>query len=392
MTKRLSDRRPRGAAYAVVAFFALGLGTGRAQVIYTGTNLSGAEFGQTSLPGTYNTNYTYPTTAEVDYFVGKGMNTFRLPFRWERLQQSQNAALNPAELARLNSFVTYATSKGAYVVLDPHNFARYYPPGGNQESTTNIIGSASVPNSAFADFWSRVANQFKTNSRVVFNLMNEPNNMPTEQWVSAANAAIAAIRSTGATNLILVPGNGYTGAWTWSSNFYGTPNATAMLNVTDPGNNFAFDVHQYLDPDGSGTSSAITNNDPTIGAQRLAGFTQWLHANNRRGFLGEFAVAGSTVGPGGSQIGDETLQNMLNHVHANSDVWLGWTWWSAGPWWPSTYMFLLDPAGNVDKPQMAVLQSYFVPVPEPTALGLTALSGVFLGLLRRRRRRTPEPK
>jgi endoglucanase len=145
-----------------------------------------------------------------------------------------------------------------------------------------------------------------------------------------------------------------------------------MLNITDPGNNFAFDVHQYLDPDGSGTSSTITNNDPTIGVQRLTAFTQWLHANNRRGFLGEFAVAGSTVGTGSSQIGDETLQNMLGHVAANNDVWLGWTWWSGGPWWPSNYMFLLDPANGQDKPQMAVLQPFLTPVPEPGTLGLAA--------------------
>jgi hypothetical protein len=30
-----------------------------------------------SLPGTYNVNYTYPTHGEVDYFVDKGMTTFR---------------------------------------------------------------------------------------------------------------------------------------------------------------------------------------------------------------------------------------------------------------------------------------------------------------------------
>jgi endoglucanase len=46
-----------------------------------------------------------------------------------------------------------------------------------------------------SDFWSRVANIHKTNA-VIFNLANEPN-LPTEQWVSAANAAIAAIRATG---------------------------------------------------------------------------------------------------------------------------------------------------------------------------------------------------
>ncbi len=42
------------------------------------------------------------------------------------------------------------------------------------------------------------------------------------------------------------------------------------------------------------------------------------------------------------------LQNMLGYMKTNSDVWMGWAWWSAGPWWPSDYMFYLDPAGGVD--------------------------------------------
>lgn len=35
--------------------------------------------------------------------------------------------------------------------------------------------------------------------------------MPTELWFASVNPTIAAIRATGATNLILVPGNAWTG-------------------------------------------------------------------------------------------------------------------------------------------------------------------------------------
>src|SRR5262249_43953722 len=148
-------------------------------------------------------------------YVGKGMNTFRMPFRWERLQQSQNAALNTTELSRMNTFVNYATSKGAYVILEPHNFQRYYPDTNNFQSSAQGLVGSSVPDSSFADFWSRVATQYKTNNHVIFNLMNEPNTMPTEQLVTSSNAAIAGIRAAGASNLILVPGNQWTGAWAW---------------------------------------------------------------------------------------------------------------------------------------------------------------------------------
>src|SRR5882672_9468787 len=90
---------------------------------YTGVNLAGAEFGATLTPGnlgTYGSSYLYPTNAEADYYIGKGMDTFRLPFRWERLQPTLNSPLDSTEFARLDSFVSYATSKGAYVAIEPH--------------------------------------------------------------------------------------------------------------------------------------------------------------------------------------------------------------------------------------------------------------------------------
>ena len=329
-------------------------------------NLSCAEFGQTSLPGTYGTHYTYPTQAEVDYFLSKGMNVVRLPFRWERLQQATNAAFNAAELNRLHSFVSAATAKGMCVIIEPHNFARYYPdPSNFQSSTQGLIGSY-YPNSVFADFWSRFANIYKTNQLVIFNLMNEPNAMPTEQWVSAANAAIAAIRAAGATNLIHVPGNQWTGAHAWTANYYGTPNSIAMLNIVDPADNCVFEVHQYLDSNSSGTTTNIV--DVNIGVTRLTAFTDWLRANGRKGFLGEFAVANSTIGATPNLIGDEALTNMLSYIAANSDVWTGWCWWAAGPWW-GNYMFTLEPLNlgqpsQSDRAAMPILRR-FIPVPTP---------------------------
>ncbi len=321
----------------------------KADVLYTGTNLAGADFGEGNLPGTYNTHYTYPTPQEIDYYVEKGMNTFRIPFRWERLQQSQNASLNAVELGRLESIVNYATSQGAHVVLDPHNYARYFG---------SVIGSGSLPYASFNDFWTRLANEFKDNDKVIFGLMNEPNTMPTEQWGTAAQGAINAIRATGSDNLILVPGNAWTGAHSWLQNWYGTPNATVMDGITDPANNFAFDVHQYLDSDSSGTSSTVVS--ATIGQERLVAITNWLRDNNQKAFLGEFAVANSTIGAG---IGDEAISNMLNYMDNNDDVWLGWTWWAGGPWW-GNYLFTVEPTNlgqpnEADRPVLGVIQPFF---------------------------------
>jgi len=307
-----------------------------------GVNLAGLDFGQNNLPGTYNKDYTNPTTAEADYYIGKGMNIFRVPFLWERLQPQQNGELNTVYLGYLDTFVKYATSKGAFVLLDPHNYARYFG---------QIIGSAQVPVTAFADFWSKLATYYKSNTRVIFGLMNEPNTMSTEQWLTGANAAIAAIRATGATQKIFVPGNAWTGAWSWEQNWYGTPNAEVMKGVKDPLGNFVFEVHQYMDADHSGTSENCVS--PTIGSQDLQVFTSWLRTNKYTGFLGEWAG-------GRNQVCYQAIQDIEQYLDNNNDVWVGWTWWSGGPWW-GDYIYALDPTGGADRPQMTYLTPHLKP-------------------------------
>lgn len=305
-----------------------------------GVSLAGAEFGEGNLPGVYGTHYIYPNQTEIDYFKSKSMNTIRLPFRWERLQPTLNQAFDATEFARFDQFVTQTTAKDLYVLLDPHNYARYHD---------DLIGSMQVPNAAFADFWSRLADEYKDNAFVIFGLMNEPNSMPTEQWLDGANAAAAAIRTTGATNLIMVPGNGWTGAHSWNQTWYGTANATALLDFVDPGDNFVVEVHQYFDDDYSGTSPVCTTTDAS---EVLSGFTAWLATNDLRGFLGEFAGADNDNC-------SQAIESTLLYIENNSEYWMGWTWWAAGPWWTwEDYMFSLEPADNNDAPQWPWLEAY----------------------------------
>ena len=355
-----------------------------AVIRFTGVNLAGAEFGSVPTPGnlgTYGQAYIYPNSNEVNYYMGKGMNVFRVPFRWERMQPSQFADLSAAELARMDTFVNYATGQGAQVIIEPHNFQRYYPdPGNFQQSAQGLVGSA-VPNGAFVDFWTKLAEHYKNNGRVIFNLMNEPTAMPTEQLVTTTNLAIAGIRGTGATNTIHVPGNSYTGAHSWTQNWYGTANSAAMLNVVDPAKNMVFEVHQYFDWNSSGTASESSSNpqigttgnpnNTNIGVERITAFTNWLRQYDLRGFLGEFALPNDRFGDGSKTTGttvnrprlsDEALELTLDYIEANDDVWEGWAWWAAGPWW-GNYMFSLEPTtlNNPTPAQEKPAMSYLVP-------------------------------
>ena len=322
---------------------ALAAQTVRAQPLpFTGTNLSGGEFGNPTpgKPLLYGHDFTYPTQAEFVYFASKGMNVIRLPFHWEVLQPTPKTPLVPAEEQRFKDVVTAANKAGLVVLLDPHNYARYYG---------KVIGGPDVSDGDFADFWGRLAADFRRNPRVWFGLMNEPHDLPTPQWLGAANAAVAAIRKAGAKNLILVPGNGWSGAHSWLSS-----GNDILLQIKDPAHHYAFEAHQYLDTDNSGTHSDAVS--ATVGSERLRGFTDWCRKHNQRAFLGEFGVAANGTGR-------QAVGNMLAMMEQNRDVWIGYTWWSAGPWW-GDYMFTLEPDKGTDRPQMGWLLPHLQKAPK----------------------------
>jgi endoglucanase len=92
----------------------------------------------------------------------------------------------------------------------------------------------------------------------------------------------------------------------------------------------------------SGTNAACVSS--TIGSQRLRDFTNWCRQNGKKALLGEF-------GAGNSDTCLAAIDDALTYMDQNSDVWLGWTWWSAGPWW-GNYFMSIEPVNNQDQRQM----------------------------------------
>ncbi|WDS34997.1 glycoside hydrolase family 5 protein [Pseudoxanthomonas sp.] len=309
---------------------------------YAGVNLAGAEFNASVKPGVLYKNYVYPSDSDFAYFAGQGMNVIRLPFLWERLEPQAGTTLDAAQLSYITTAVTRARNHGLKVILDPHNYAKY---------NGALIGSSSVPDAVFADLWSQLASAFANDDAVIFGLMNEPAGLSSTTWADAAQAAIDAIRATGAKNLVLVPGVAWTGAHSWNSASAGggVSNGDALANLSDPAANLAYEVHQYLDQDYSGTSATCVST--TIGADKLEGFTEWLRANNKIGFLGEFGAADNDTCM-------TALDGMLEYMQANDDVWLGWTYWAAGAWWNTSYMFSVQPVDGVTRAQLPVLSEH----------------------------------
>jgi hypothetical protein len=183
---------------------------------------------------------------------------------------------------------------------------------------------------------------------VIFGLMNEPHDQSASAWLVSVNDAIAAIRSAGATQEILVPGSYWDGAWTWTT----TDNASVIgTGVKDPMHNYAFEVHQYLDPDGSGTHPGTSS--PTLGVERLTAITQWAESTGNHLFLGE-------VGVSTDQTSLTALDLMLTYMRQHAQTWQGITYWSGGPWWPPDYIFSIEPLNGTDRPQMAILVNHLL--------------------------------
>jgi endoglucanase len=116
-------------------------------------------------------------------------------------------------------------------------------------------------------------------------------------------------------------------------------NGANLLNLKDPagGDKLIYEMHQYLDRDGSGTSETCVSS--TIGEERIREATAWLKANKKKGILGE------TAGGANAQC-IAAVTGMLSYMVANSDVWTGWLWWGGGPWW-GNYMYSIEPPGGV---------------------------------------------
>jgi endoglucanase len=74
----------------------------------------------------------------------------------------------------------------------------------------------------------------------------------------------------------------------------------------------------------------------SIGRERLQRVTEWARDARIRLVLGEF-------GAGADDVCEAAVTDMLEYVHANSDVSAGWAWWAAGPWWGS---YFLDRTGQ----------------------------------------------
>lgn len=234
-------------------------------------------------------------------------------------------------------------STGAYCAIDIHNFARV---------STKIIGQGGPSDDQFADLWSQLATKYRDEEKVIFGLMNEPHDVDISIWANTVQAAVSAIRDTGATSqLILMPGNNFASAGQFVSNGSGA----ALLNVKNPNgtiDGLIMDLHKYLDVDNSGEHSTCTTDNINDAFAIVAAF---LRENGRQGLVSETG-AGSDSSVRVTRaiqlwyplkltafqcFTDFCAQNA--YLNENSDVFLGYIAWAAGSF-STSYVLSLTPS------------------------------------------------
>ncbi|KAL1880037.1 hypothetical protein Daus18300_001400 [Diaporthe australafricana] len=257
-------------------------------------------------------------TAQMHHFAtADNFNIFRLPVSWQYLVNNDlGGPLDPTNFGHYDQLVRGCLSTGAHCIIDLHNYARW---NGKMIGQQDVDGGPTA--SQFADLWGQLAGRYKEDYRVWFGLMNEPHDLPAlASWAAAVQAAVTAIRAAGAAaQLISLPGRGHQSP----GYLIAKGDGDVLGRVTNPDgttDGLVFDVHLYLDAEGSGADRTCVTSGIEENWAPLAG---WLRRNGRRAIVSE-------TGGGDTPSCEKYLCQQLRYLDDNSDVFLGYVIWGAG--------------------------------------------------------------
>jgi endoglucanase len=276
------------------------------RAVFRGVNTTGLEFGaffNHPYPGVHGVTYVSPRAADLQVLGELGFNVIRLPFEWARLITGWRPgdplpdALDAAYLARIDEVIVLAAARQLYVVLDMHDFLKYW----SGPSAQACVDGSADHQVLLARTWRLLARHFADSRTVLgYDLMNEPvrsggaEACGSHNWHQIAQELLTAIRSVDANHLIIVEGPNYSLASRW-------PTENPVPFVTDslsPGR-VVYSPHVYFD---AGDDS-IPDPDETDGPlprwtyylrDRLVAIVDWSQAHDVPVFIGETGVPPSS--------------------------------------------------------------------------------------------------
>ncbi|SEG79571.1 Cellulase (glycosyl hydrolase family 5) [Actinacidiphila yanglinensis] len=300
------------------------------QVVLHGVNRSGTEFACAQGNGIFDGPVD---DAAVDAITSwKGVNAVRVPLNedcWEGLSYVPAADGGANYIAAITDWVNRLVAHGITPILDLHWTHGLYTGNSAGCSDVNATCQKPMPDAQYAiPFWTSVANTFKSDTSVVFDLFNEPYpdraaSSADQAWtcwrdggtcpgigyqVAGMQDLVDAVRGTGAQNVITLGGLAYSNDETgWLAH-----------EPTDPTGDLAASLHVYNFNSCANQSCWDSQLAPVAAKVPLVA-----------GEIGENTCAHSFV---------DTFMNWLD---AHKLSYLGWTWntWdcSSGPSLISSY-------------------------------------------------------
>jgi len=294
-----------------------------------GITLSGAEW--------EGGDYIRPTTAELSYYASKGVKLIRLEIRWDKVQPDLYGQLNGDEITWLKTYVADADKQNMSVIIDLHE----------RSNLDDLNFGPELPIASLADFWKKIAGQFRSISNVCgFGVANEPNHKRGFYgiWPVQTNSVIAAIRSVDNQHFVFV------GEDHWDSSLHWDQQQAEAIR--DPANRLVFEAHSYWDNDTSGNYSPNTPPANDGDAKQLvetnmSPFINWC-GTTRRCFAGEFGVPPDK----------EWLVALDHAIQLMREHHIGGCYWAGGPGWGNDYPLSIEPVDSHDSVQMAVMEKY----------------------------------
>ena len=368
-----------------------------AKIPYIGLNSSGPENAAGAL---------WPSTSQIDYYAGKGINVIRLPTAWESWQATLNATLNPTYLAGIDAQVSYAASKGIKTIIDIHSYGSY---GFRSQRTTTTAAIASgatsfpVASAANLPLGTRVNCSGVTSGTTIVAIsgntitLSAPTTAAIASGTAVGFAGYIGVADTGGN--ISVTNAHFANLWSQIATHYlgnqnvifGLMNEPAQTSIpgwlascqaaatairatgadqlilvpnnpgggfniafaaavkssfTDP--NFALEIHRYFDSTGAGIVGTVIS--PTIAAEDITQPMTWARQAGIKLWYGEF-------GAGAGDTAVQALNNMMAAVSENPDLWAGLTIWGGGAEFnsslaPGGYALGINPYNGADTPQL----------------------------------------
>lgn len=283
-----------------------------------GVNLSGCEF--------VDNGALCPTTASINTYIDKGFRAFRIPFRGKQ-------ASDPKVIAKIKAAADTAAARGAYVILDRHDYG----------NTFDVAG---------ANWWVGVMKNFPNTKHVLVDTMNEPKtgrsydkDSSGKSYGTDVNDGIAAFRKAGMKHVLLIEWRGWAGLQVFSKNEADSkPCGSAACSLDragglkDPLGRTILSGHRYPDSNGSGTNATCVSN--TTAGKLIGNADAAAQARGLKIWIGEFAF-GNARGVSGAckAIGAD----LVKYMRARPKTYVGVSWWGGGNGWKEDYHYKVEP-------------------------------------------------